>query len=194
MQGLIDGFKSKASAAIAEASSLGAQMNSAFRSATNQHSPSKLWAEYGTNLIYGLVNGFTDKEDLAVGSVRSAALEMNNAIYETISKSDSIFSDSLTPTITPVVDLKNVGSAAESIYSIFGSRSFDMAANIQNGNENRSDMEAQIKAMERNDIYVQQPQPSNTFIQNNYSPKELSRLDIYRQTKSLFSDFRGSVS
>jgi len=194
VQGLIDGFNKKASEAIAAAAALGDDMNKEFKKHTNQSSPSKLWAEYGTNLIYGLVNGFTDKEDLAVGSVRSAALEMNNAIYETISKSDSIFSDSLTPTITPVVDLKNVGSAAESIHSIFGSRSFDMAANIQNGNENRSDMEAQIKAMERNDVYVQQQQPSNTFIQNNYSPKELSRLDIYRQTKSLFSDFRGSVS
>lgn len=194
VQGLIDGFRSKAEAAIAEASSLGSRMNEAFRSATDQHSPSKLWGSYAMNLILGLVNGVSDNEDLAVDSVRKAALEMNNAIYESIQESSSILDDSLTPTITPVVDLSNVGSAADSIHSIFGTRSFDMAANIQNGNEIRSDMEAQIKAMEREDTIVPQPQASNTFIQNNYSPKALSRLDIYRQTKSMFSDFRGSVS
>ena len=33
-----------------------------------------------------------------------------------------------------------------------------------------------------------------TFTQNNYSPKALSRLDIYRQTKNQFSALKGAVS
>ena len=33
-----------------------------------------------------------------------------------------------------------------------------------------------------------------TFIQNNYSPKELSRIDIYRQTKNQFAMLRSATS
>ena len=31
---------------------------------------------------------------------------------------------------------------------------------------------------------------SYTFVQNNYSPKALSRIDIYRQTRNQFAEFR----
>jgi len=32
---------------------------------------------------------------------------------------------------------------------------------------------------------------SYNFVQNNYSPKALSRIDIYRQTKSQFAELKG---
>lgn len=34
---------------------------------------------------------------------------------------------------------------------------------------------------------------SYSFVQNNYSPKALSRIDIYRQTKNQFSALKGLV-
>ena len=33
-----------------------------------------------------------------------------------------------------------------------------------------------------------------TFIQNNYSPKALSRIEIYRDTRNLFSQAKGALS
>lgn len=34
---------------------------------------------------------------------------------------------------------------------------------------------------------------SYSFVQNNYSPKPLSRIEIYRQTKNQFSALKGLV-
>ena len=36
-------------------------------------------------------------------------------------------------------------------------------------------------------------QPSTTFIQNNYSPKHLSSIDIYRQTRNQLSSLKGAM-
>ena len=34
---------------------------------------------------------------------------------------------------------------------------------------------------------------SYTFVQNNYSPKSLSRMDIYRDTKNMFAQAKGAL-
>ena len=106
---------------------------------------------------------------------------MNNAIYEAVNATDSILDESLNPVITPVVDMGGVSDSISSLNGMFGTRSFDLATNIQNGNENR---EAALTQMTAKDSSVT---PSMTFVQNNYSPKALSRIDIYRDSKTLFA-------
>ncbi len=42
-------------------------------------------------------------------------------------------------------------------------------------------------------ISEKQSNQTFNFTQNNYSPKELSRIDIYRRTKNQFSQFERAV-
>ena len=44
------------------------------------------------------------------------------------------------------------------------------------------------------DSATNQNGPSFSFTQNNYSPKALSQIDIYRQTKNQFSAMKGVLS
>ena len=64
--------------------------------------------------------------------------------------------------------------------SIGGGRSFGLSGDISNAfaqnNQNESKTASDSTAA-----------PSYSFTQNNYSPKALSRIDIYRQTKNQFS-------
>lgn len=181
VDGLVKGFNDNKSAAIAAARTLGSEMNKAYKEEVDERSPSHLWAKYGSYLILGLVNGITDETPLAIDTVAEAAAGLNNAIYEAVNATDSILDESLNPVITPVVDMGGVSDSISSLNGMFGTRSFDLATNIQNGNENR---EAALTQMTAKDSSAT---PSMTFVQNNYSPKALSRIDIYRDSKTLFA-------
>ena len=92
------------------------------------------------------------------------------------------------PTIRPVLDLSSVESDAVRLNSLL---SQDHAYAIQNG-FNRRALAAQ--EAEESSSSQQAPTSSWQFVQNNYSPKALSRLEIYRQTKNMFSSFKNQNS
>ena len=87
------------------------------------HSPSKVFTEIGEYLMQGLSNGIGDGSQ-----VISQMDSISNAIAESFNKFD-IDAD-YQPTITPVVDLSNVNSAAGSINGLFGNRSIGLSSNI----------------------------------------------------------------
>ena len=88
------------------------------------------------------------------------------------------------PTIRPVLDLSSVEHGATRLSSLLGQ---SKAATIRIG---------MVPEEERGTDTADGSRAGNTytFTQNNYSPKALSRLDIYRQTKNQFSALKGAVS
>ena len=88
------------------------------------------------------------------------------------------------PTIRPVLDLSQVQEGAGRLSSLL-SRSHAMSIS--------SGMERAAAAAVQNGDSVPVAGNNYTFTQNNYSPKALSRIEIYRQTKNQFSALKGLV-
>ena len=83
------------------------------------------------------------------------------------------------PTIKPVVDLSDVKSSVSKINTMFSST---QATSISSGLNSGKTVGKSSSASSGATTY--------NFTQNNYSPKALSRIDIYRQTKNQFSTLK----
>lgn len=98
-----------------------------FKSPTNFNinSPSKLIAKrVGSPIMEGLAKGISDNVSMVKNPIAMVRDTVVNAF-------DSMALDSdYSPTITPVVDLSNVNSAAGSINGLFGNRSIGLSSNI----------------------------------------------------------------
>ena len=143
----------------------------------DEHSPSKKFIEIGEYLNAGLAKGIADSSyaETAVTKVAHSTIEaMREAIQGANNEIDG--SLDLSPTITPKLDLSLIRSHAGSINRLFDAR-----------------VEANAKLVAENQNEGTNVAPSTTFIQNNYSPKALSREEIYRQTQNQFAMARKAV-
>lgn len=182
--GLISGIKEKATSLVEAAKGVVEDAIDAAKNLLGINSPSKVFAEIGRYVDEGFIVGMQAyagrvvdaTEDLGNSAVSSMA-----GIAESIS---DVIDDSLDiqPTIKPVLDLTDVESGAGSINSMF-SRTRAMSISASMGSEYGS--EIQNGAASTGATYQ--------FTQNNYSPKSLSRLEIYRQTQNQLETLKGLV-
>ena len=114
--------------------------------------------------------------------------EAINATQDSLKNLDGM---SLNPVITPVIDLSNVNKGLAAIDQGFESRTLNVASSARNayatgaGFGQQNSMDYQQKTSDRGNIQ---------FIQNNYSPKALSRIDIYRSTRNQISQAKEALS
>ena len=131
----------------------------------------------------GYAIGIDESSLEAEKSAKNMAKGTIKAMSDAISKIPEILGSDLdfNPTITPILDLSNISKDARKISGILG---YERAINL--GNAINNDRYARMQ-----DMGIQTPASNNVyqFTQNNYSPKALSRMDIYRQTKNQFSSF-----
>jgi hypothetical protein len=118
--------------------------------------------------------------------VENAATAMSEAIHNTLSVVQSIAENDMEihPVISPVLDLTSVKAAANTIGTLFPGQSLAMAGSVGIGrgvSESSDSAQTIVGGAQIN------------FTQNNYSPKELSRYDIYRQTKNQLNMMKGVV-
>ena len=86
------------------------------------------------------------------------------------------------PRITPVLDLSNVREGASQLNTMFSrNQALSISGEMARKEGRITDDDATETTRPRGNVYQ--------FTQNNYSPKALSRVDIYRQTKNQFSAF-----
>lgn len=153
-------------------------------------SPSKVFYKIGMQTVKGLANGLKNYSGLASTEAGNIALTSINALKESISHISDIISNDLdmNPTIRPVLDLSDVDRNKKKLNSIFENQSLNVraanikASSITGGVQKEDGINNQII-----------PGAAVSFVQNNYSPTPLSRLDIYRQTKNQFSLLKGVV-
>lgn len=88
------------------------------------------------------------------------------------------------PTIRPVLDLSNVSKGVGKLASL---TSTTQAMKISAG------MNRESGGTNQNGNGKTSVSNNYNFTQNNYSPKSLSRIDIYRQTKNQFATLKGLV-
>ena len=87
------------------------------------------------------------------------------------------------PLITPVLDLSQFEAGIAQMSSMMSGATtgMEIAAKVREGFENKKKSVSEGTSKNASGI---SKSIVNNFTQNNYSPKALSRLDIYRQTKN----------
>lgn len=194
-QGLADGITSKTSAIKNAATKAASEAISAAKSALDEHSPSKIMAKIGEFASLGLAKGILAKI-FAIGNASEEAAEVSvdvmNGMVQAIA---DVLEDNpdFQPTIRPVLDLSGVRDGFNQITQMFNERfklaTYERAMAASESFGGRTNILDQTRRAEDG------TPKSNTyqFIQNNYSPKPLSRVEIYRQSKNLFSTWKGAV-
>lgn len=187
IKGLKGGMESTLPELLKAARNIAKETLLAMQDELDIHSPSKKYAKLvGLPSIQGIGVGFVSGakalKDKMVGAMKSPLEALRNTL---LSLSDETYSDvNLEPVIRPVLDLSDIQNGTAKINSIF-SRKHAISAN------------SEITKAELPDDEPNKPDSnggnSYQFVQNNYSPKALSRLDIYRQTKNQFSAMKGLV-
>jgi len=87
--------------------------------------------------------------------------------------------------ITPVLDLSKVQKDAKTIGSVLGTKPIEADVSYSSA---KTISGATTEARERVNAQVEQTQkPTVEFTQNNYSPKALSAIEIYRNTRNQLS-------
>lgn len=170
---------------------LGQSALASLKAAFESKSPSKATERIGKYAGQGLVNGLVSYVD----AVSSTAKELGNSAVSGLGDVVSRISDSLSgnldmnPTIRPVLDLSDITTGGKQIDKLLGSKEFNVTATVNKLAPIVTDMQASKNV----ETQINQPAAgtSVSLVQNNYSPKSLSRLDIYRQTKSLISTAKG---
>ena len=182
--GFADGIEDYAYVVVAAARSMALKAYKEAMAALNAHSPSRLFMEVGSYVSQGFAIGIGSEESAVLaaskGMVNTAISSTKDAIARISDYLDSNIDS--TPVIRPVMDLSNVESGARSISAMM-SRSNAVAANSSFGNQNGEIVNG--SAASGGAVYQ--------FTQNNYSPKALSRVEIYRQTKNQFATLKGTV-
>lgn len=164
----------------------------------DSHSPSRVMTQSGEwggeGFVIGLLN--------LVSSAKNAGTELAdgaiNSITEAIGRARDVLenTEATQPTIRPVVDLSDVSNKARAINQTFSAnRRFSVGvtaskvasasagfSSSQNGVSNSES--ASGGSSKVNNI---------SFTQNNYSPKALSRSEIYRDTSNQFSMLKEAV-
>lgn len=192
MLGMLQGLRDYKDDVMREIDEITSAMEDHTADGLDVHSPSRFTKWVGKNLILGFIKGFSENEDSLMTSMDSIVNNMRDAIDTAY---DILTTDGdMNPTITPVLDLSDIQNRSKSIGTMFNSKSFQLDANlgtIHTASENTSRLNDMLRGMN-----AQNNKGGNSynFVQNNYSPKALSRLEIYRQTKNQFAQMKGVVN
>ena len=121
----------------------------AFQSNWNEHSPSRVAMELGSYFMEGLTIGFSDGSDSTITEVVGFSSLLVDAISSAMAQVGLIASDdfSISPTITPVVDMSNINAASGMLGNAFGGQ-YGVSAQLSNSiNSRLSDVERLAASM-----------------------------------------------
>ena len=182
VQGFINGIADNIESAAQKSAEMAAAAADAAKRELDEHSPSKVGYKIGDYFGVAFVNAISDYEDASYNAGRNVAYMAKNGLSSAVMRISDLIDSGIDtePTIRPVLDLSDVENKAVRLNALLSrTQAVKAGAEIteyshRNGRENQNG----IKDSNGN---------TYTFTQNNYSPKALSRVDIYRQTKNQFS-------
>lgn len=188
--GIISGIVAEQSGIFQAVISIGQGAINAFAGSIDSNSPSKKFFEQGSYISRGVADGIKQ----FAGTVYDEADKLGNttvsAFGSTINKlSDAIQSEvDLNPSIRPVMDLTDVIDGSSQIGGIVDGMTQSISSNIGQVGA-IANLQHPVDAAVTDNV----PQKGSTIqlTQNNYSPKALSRYEIYRQTKNQLLQIKG---
>ena len=187
VEGFAKGIEENTWQAEESAAAMASAAADAAKAALDINSPSKVGRRIGGFFGMGFVNSLIDYADKSYEAGVEMASAAKNGLSNAISKIRDFVEGNVDaqPTIRPVLDLSEVRSGAHMLSALL-SRKQAMTISTEMNRQSAGTIQNGKTAA---------PVTGNSYslVQNNYSPKALSRIDIYRQTKNQFSALKGLV-
>lgn len=152
-------------------------------------SPSKVFEELGVYAMQGFANGFGKASKFVADAFVSTMDSAIDSMKSTMRRISDIVDLDLNrnPIITPILDLSQVKSQAGTLAALTNVTPITAAASY--GQASMISAEQIAAQMEELDA-MKSPSTMVKFEQNNYSPKSLTEIEIYRQTKNQLSQIK----
>lgn len=186
VEGFADGISENTYRAEAKARAMARAAAEAAEDELDEHSPSRVGYHIGDFFGLGFVNAIGTYAVKAYNASADMADSAKTGLGNAIAKVKDMIDNGVDgqPTIRPILDLSDVEEKSHRLNTLF-SRS--QALTVSTG----------IAASRGQNLQNEDTNPntgnSYNFTQNNYSPKALSRTEIYRQTKNQFSTMERMV-
>lgn len=191
--GLVQGLEAGRSSVINAAVRTAVAAYRAACEALDVNSPSKKFESLGRFADLGLARGFRKysfiAEDEAEGLGKKSISSLKSALLRVGQVIDSDIDPS--PVIRPVVDLDDLKSGIATMNGYIGNKTIDIGIAQKTAAKISSGMNRDFQSSDS--LQMNQNGNSFNFTQYNYSPKALSPVDIYRQTKNQFSAMKGAL-
>lgn len=188
VDGMTGGLASGVQRVASQAASMAKRALGAAKSALGIKSPSKEFKAVGAFAAIGMALGISSHAGAVNTASKSMAMGSLSAVKAALSSASDLMVDTdIQPVITPVVDMSNVENAAGGLKNRWGSYSVGLSRGntLANGIQ-WSDTGSNVSVAPATGASV-------SLVQNNYSPKALSRIDIYRDTKMQLSNLKRSL-
>ena len=177
VDGLAEGLADEAavSRAVDAAIALAGAVNEAVAETLEVNSPSKVMIRMGHSVGEGLVIGISDGASNVYNAAKTVAEGGIDGMQGEMGRLQDLISTGLdfNPIITPMLDLSYIKQQMSELDYLMNDPEYGIG---QNGGEAPAGKTQQIN-----------------FTQNNYSPKSLSRYEIYRQTQNQISQLKGAL-
>ena len=176
MEGFAKGIESNASIVEKAAAAAAKKAEKAAESALEIESPSKVAERrLGRFFALGFAQGIAKFASEPVNEASTMAEAVAKAVEESMLIVDEVLGSGidLNPVITPRLDLGGMTSDMAAVNGMFENKRLKVPGSAITGDGSSSSSNGP------------------TFIQNNYSPKALSRLEIYRHTRNQLAMARG---
>lgn len=180
VEGFADGISENTYRAEAKARAMARAAVEAAKDELDEHSPSRVGYHIGDFFGLGFVNAIGTYAVKAYNASADMAKSAKTGLGNAIAKVKDMIDNGVDtqPMIRPILDLSDIEEKSHRLNTLF-SRS--QALTVSTG----------IAASRGQNLQNEDTSPnagnSYNFTQNNYSPKALSRTEIYRQTKNQFS-------
>ena len=180
VEGFADGISENTYRAEAKARAMARAAAEAAEDELDEHSPSRVGYHIGDFFGLGFVNAIGTYAVKAYNASAEMADSAKTGLGNAIAKVKDMIDNGVDgqPTIRPILDLSDVEEKSHRLNTLF-SRSQVLTVSTE------------IAAARGRNLQNEDTNPntgnSYNFTQNNYSPKALSRTEIYRQTKNQFS-------
>jgi hypothetical protein len=193
--GLVKGLQKQQAAIEKQMDIIADAMVKSIKKKLGIKSPSKVFGEIGKFSAQGLSKGLENNVDIVAGSAETIANKAVEAMRVSLSNVDKMVAGNidLQPTIQPVLDLtdiqKNAGKLSDLIssnakMSVVGA--YSAAVDVANAVRDR-------QSVDGSDGTTGTASTLN-YTQNNYSPKAIGAVELYRNTKNQLSTVKGALS
>lgn len=186
VEGFAKGIDENTYKAEAKSKAMASAAAKAAKKELNEHSPSKVGYQIGDYFGVAFVNAIGNYEDKAYRTSTDMANAAKSGLSNAISKVKDFIENGIDaqPTIRPVIDLSNVEAGTSRLSAIL-SRTQALTISSRMNEGRYVDIQNGADPVKSGSTF--------SFTQNNYSPKSLSRVEIYRQTNNQFSAFERMV-
>ena len=186
VEGFAKGIDENTYKAEAKSKAMASAAAKAAKKELDEHSPSKVGYQIGDYFGVAFVNAIGNYEDKAYRTSTDMANAAKSGLSNAISKVKDFIENGIDaqPTIRPVIDLSNVEAGTSRLSAIL-SRTQALTISSRMNEGRYVDIQNGADPVKSGSTF--------SFTQNNYSPKSLSRVEIYRQTNNQFSAFERMV-